>query len=69
MPDLIVERRAMRRTTAWIYRCPAWHQLVVTVQGRREPVTHRVLFEAEHVNCKKRTEPNLAAEAVANVAV
>lgn len=47
------ERRSMRRTTAWTYRCPARHQIVVTVRGEQEqePVSYRALFRDEHSGC------------------
>ena len=47
-----VERRVMSATTAWTFRCPARHQVVVTVRGAEDPAAYRELFMVQHAGCE-----------------
>jgi hypothetical protein len=46
------ERREMRRTVEWTFRCRARHQVVVTVRGLEDPGPYRDLFMAQHAGCE-----------------
>ncbi|GGN39737.1 hypothetical protein FHR83_006651 [Actinoplanes campanulatus] len=46
------ERRVMSATTAWTFRCPARHQVVVTMRGQEDPGPYRDLFMSEHAGCE-----------------
>ncbi|WP_203823076.1 hypothetical protein [Paractinoplanes ferrugineus] len=47
-----VERRVMSAATAWTFRCPARHQVVVTVRSADDPGAYRELFASEHAGCE-----------------
>lgn len=46
------ERRIMSAATVWTFRCPARHQVVVTVRPAEDPAAWRDLFMAQHAGCE-----------------
>ncbi|WP_080128040.1 MULTISPECIES: hypothetical protein [unclassified Actinoplanes] len=46
------ERRLMSATTAWTFRCPARHQIVVTVRRLEDSGPYRNLFMEQHAGCE-----------------
>ncbi|MEU4558589.1 hypothetical protein AB0F72_09365 [Actinoplanes sp. NPDC023936] len=48
------ERRVTSATTVWTFRCPARHQVTVTLRHGEAEVQdeYRALFEAQHVGCE-----------------
>ncbi len=50
---LLLQRRLMRRSSAWTYRCAAGHSVTVSVRGHEEPVEYGALFGRLHSACRE----------------